>query len=230
MTSSPDDDELRERGDRLVGALAADRGPDGDLSWLDELYRTAQDGTVRVPWDRGGPHPQVQRLLADRDGTGQTALVVGCGPGHDAEAAAARGYRVTAFDVSESAVDQARERWPGSPVTYLTADLLDPPSSWRDGFDLVLECQTVQCLPPELHDRALDVLPTLVAPGGTLLLVAGGRPDGVDVDGPPWLLTQAEVDRSGRGLQTGRCDRIELPNPEPGRYFRWQAEFVRPRT
>ena len=228
MTATPDDDALRDRGEELVGALAARRGPDGDLDWLDELYRAAQDGTVKVPWDRGGPHPQVDQWLATRDGTDRTALVVGCGPGFEAEAAAARGYRVTAFDVSESSVAQARARWPGSSVDYVVADLLAPPTEWRAGFDLVLECQTVQCLPPELHDAALDVLPTLVAPGGSLLVVAGGRPDDVEVAGPPWPLSQAEIERAGRGLVIVSSEQIVIGNPEPGRYFRWRVEWVRP--
>jgi len=40
-------------------------------------------------------------------------------------------------------------------VRYVAADLLDLPSRWRRAFDIVVECTTVQSLPPEgwLLDR-----------------------------------------------------------------------------
>ncbi len=51
-----------------------------------------------------------------------------------------------AFDVSPTAVDTARRRFPCSAVEYVTADLLSPPRFWAGAFDRVVEVFTVQVL------------------------------------------------------------------------------------
>jgi 2-polyprenyl-3-methyl-5-hydroxy-6-metoxy-1,4-benzoquinol methylase len=97
-------------------------------------------------------------------------LDVGCGEGADAVWLAARGWEVTALDVSRVALDRAAEhaREAGVDVHWLHAGLLDadlPPG----GFDLV----SAQ-YPALLHTPADDperALLAAVAPGGTLLVV-----------------------------------------------------------
>lgn len=64
------------------------------------------------------------------------ALDVGCGVGGDALWLAARGWQVTAIDISNVALDRARAADPERQVTWLQADL----SAWQpptDAFDLV---------------------------------------------------------------------------------------------
>ncbi|MET7395879.1 class I SAM-dependent methyltransferase [Dactylosporangium sp. NPDC005572] len=100
------------------------------------------------------------------------AVVVGCGLGADAEFLAGLGWTTTAFDVSPSAVRTARERFPDSPVEYVVADLFALPEGFAGGFDLVLESMTVQALPRALRERAVAAVRSLVAPGGTLLVIA----------------------------------------------------------
>lgn len=67
------------------------------------------------------------------------ALVVGCGLGADAEYIARLGFDTVAFDVAETAIRLARERFPESTVDYVVRDLLDPPAEWLRAFDLVAE-------------------------------------------------------------------------------------------
>ncbi|MEV4516519.1 methyltransferase domain-containing protein [Dactylosporangium sp. NPDC049525] len=212
--------------DEYIRGLAADSLRRGDaVGWWDTLYVAARDGVTEVPWDRGGPH----RLLASwsgaaRDGTGRRAVVVGCGLGGDAEFLAGRGYATVAFDVSPAAVRAARERFPDSPVGYAVADLFDVPAAWRGGFDLVLESMTVQALPRDLRARAIAAVRDLVAPGGTLLVIAAAIEAGEEVDeGPPWPLTRADVAGfATAGLRLAALERIT----EPG-FARWRAELVR---
>ncbi|MDZ5445372.1 methyltransferase domain-containing protein [Micromonospora sp. 4G57] len=124
--------------------------------WFERLYAEAERGEAVVPWDRDTPHS----LLAEwtgrtgMDGAGRSAVVVGCGFGRGAEHLAGLGFRTVAFEISPTAVRAARARHPDSPVRYQTADLLDPPTGWQPGFDLVLESMTVQALPVELRERA----------------------------------------------------------------------------
>jgi SAM-dependent methyltransferase len=214
--------------------------------WFERLYTAAEGGETAVPWDRAAPHRHLvawaeSRWAAgsdggggdgdgggDRPGAGRRALVVGCGTGDDAEYVARFGFDTVAFDVSDAAVRTARRRYPGSPVTYLTADLLEPPASWSRAFDLVVEVQTVQALPDPLRARATSQIGQMVAPGGTLVVVAAaGDQHYVAADGPPWPLVRAEVEAfAAGGLRTVRVERITEPaGPGAGD---WLAEFRRP--
>jgi SAM-dependent methyltransferase len=212
--------------DERTRRLAAEAGDD-PTGWFERLYAAAEQGEAVVPWDRGGPHPLLSPWTAERAlaGGGRSALVVGCGFGADAEHVAGLGFATTAFDISESAVRAARRRFPDSAVQYVTADLLEPPAGWRGGFDLVLESLTVQSLPDPPRREAIGRVRDMVAPGGTLLVLASARDeqDG-PVEGPPWPLTRAEIDAfATAGLEPVRVE--DVRDAEAPR--RWRAEFRR---
>src|SRR5689334_19180435 len=99
-------------------------------------------------------------------GAGRTAVVIGCALGADAEFVAGLGFTTTAFDVSPTAIQLARERHPRTAVRYVTFDLLHVPAAWQRAFDLVVEIITLQALPPELHPRAASAVRELVAGSG----------------------------------------------------------------
>jgi SAM-dependent methyltransferase len=216
---SPHDDT-----DRLSAASLAAGDPTG---WFDRLYAEAERGTAEVPWDR----PEPSALLVEwagrgaLSGAGRRALVVGCGPGRDAEFLAGRGFAVTAFDISETAIRLARERHPGSSVDYRVADLLAPPPEWRRAFDLVVESNNVQALPRELRPAATAAVGEFVAPGGTLLVIAAAATGWGDA-GPPWPLTRAELDAFATGGLAVRSVQ-ELPAADDPLVVRWRAEFTR---
>lgn len=212
-------------------ALASQSLAHGDpVGWFERLYAAAAANETVVPWDRGVPRPALVTWAESHgtDGTGRSAIVVGCGYGQDAEYVASLGYATTAFDVSESAIRDTRRRFPASPVEYRTADLFALPDSWRSAFDLVVESLTVQALPVELHEDAIAAVRTLVAPGGTLLVIAAiGDEDGGQVDGPPWPLLRTEVESfAGDALRPVRVEQVTDPSSSRG--SRWRAEFTRP--
>lgn len=211
---------------RLAGEALVAGEPTG---WFEPLYAAAEAGQAVVPWDRGIPH---QLLVAwagatGLDGSGRRALVVGCGLGEDAEFVATFGFDTVAFDVSESAIRAARRRFPDSPVSYVTADLLDPPPSWRYAFDLVVESMTLQALPDPPRRHAIPKVGQLVAPGGALLVIARARDQGCEPDdGPPWSLTRAEIEAlTVSGLRPVLIEELRDDGPPPT--HRWRAEFRR---
>ncbi|MGQ5264750.1 class I SAM-dependent methyltransferase [Micromonospora sp. ZYX-F-536] len=214
--------------DEATGRLAAASLAAGDpTGWFEQLYTEARHGAAIVPWDRDDPHSLLVEWTADRrpTGAGRRAVVVGCGYGRDAEHIAGLGFATVAFDISPTAVAAARDRHPGSPVDYRTADLLDPPPAWRRSFDLVVESMTVQALPAEIRAAAIDAVGELVAPGGTLLVIAAGRADRDPAPvGPPWPLTRAEVDAfAGAGLAPVGVEDIR----DQSGVRRWRAELQR---
>ncbi len=164
------------------------------VSWFDPLYQAAGREAAGVPWANLEACPAVAEYATSHSGPGR-AVIVGCGLGDDAEVVAAAGYVTTAFDVSDEAVAWCRERFPDSTVDYRVADLFDLPEDLVGGFDLVVEVRTVQSLPPELRDDAIDAVASLVAPGGSALVVALSRPDGTIPHGPPWAVSPSELSR-----------------------------------
>lgn len=211
----PDADARRLAAESLAG--------DDPTGWFERLYAEAASGEAIVPWDSQVAHPLLVEWAKDLDGRGRRAMVVGCGLGDDAEHVASLGYETVAFDVSLSAVRGARERFPESKVYYQSADLFDTPGEWHRAFDLVVEIMTVQALPEALHEQATAAVRDLVAPGGTLLVIASAREEGGPVAAPPWQLTPDEIDAFGAdGLTAERIEDLREPERR-----RWRASFRR---
>jgi SAM-dependent methyltransferase len=206
--------------------------PDEDdpTAWFEQLYVDAAAGRATVPWDRAQPSALLAQWVEQLrlDGTGRFAIVVGCGLGRDAELIAGLGFATTAFDVSPTAIDAARERHPSTSVDYQVADLRRLPPAWQRAFDLVVESLTVQSLPLSLRVVATRAIAELVAPGGTLIVLAVKREEGQHVDGPPWPLSRSEIDAfATTGLTSVSVE--ETPDAEDPRIHRWRAELRRDR-
>ncbi len=170
---------------------------DEAVGWFEPLYQSAADNPSTIPWANMTPNPHLTRWLDTNnveDGAGRHALVIGCGLGDDAEELGRRGYAVTAFDISGTAVRLCNERFPNSPVDYVVADMFTPPKDWLQAFDFVLEINIVQALPLSMRAEAIAAQVQFVAPAGLLLLICRGRPDDdTTPTGPPWPLSHADV-------------------------------------
>ena len=161
---------------------------------FEEIYSTAGDDLASIPWARLAPNPALQEWLATLPAPqGAPAMVVACGLGDDAEELARRGYCVTAFDISPTAIEQCRTRFPASAVDYLAADLFDLPVAWTKSFDLVVEIRTLQSLAPELRGLAARAIANTIAPGGRLFVRTAKRNPDEPLTSRPWPLTRDEL-------------------------------------
>lgn len=132
----------------------------------------------------GSPNPVLVAETAARE-PGR-ALDIGCGEGADALWLAERGWKVLGIDVSDVAIDRARDEaqsreLPGS-AEFQRADLRE----WvpeRQAFDLVMAFFVH--LPPDERDLVFTRLAAAVAPGGTLLLVGHAVSDATSGVGRP---------------------------------------------
>jgi SAM-dependent methyltransferase len=195
--------------------------------FFDGLYVTAAGGGEAVPWDRAGAP---QQLLADWAvehgvaGVGRRAVVVGCGLGGDAEFLARLGFAVVGFDFSAPAIEAARGLNPHSAVDYVVADLLALPAAWLGGYDLVVESLTVQSLPRPIRPLVVAAVRSLVAPGGTVLVISSQQGIRAEQETGPWPLSRADLESfAGDGFTAVR---LEQP-PGPDGLPRWRAEFTR---
>lgn len=162
---------------------------------FEELYAAVGADLDQLPWSHLTPRPVLVSWLDTQPrADGQRALVIACGLGDDAEELVARGYRVTAFDVSPTAIDWCRRRFKESPVDYLVADLLALPDEWRRAYDLVVEIQTIQSLPPSLQRGAIAAIAGTVATGGRLFVRCALRADDEPARGRPWPLRRSDLD------------------------------------
>lgn len=122
---------------------------------------------------------------------------------------------------------RARRRFPGSPVRYQTADLLNLPTAWHRAFDLVVESMPLQALPDPPRRDAITRLGGLVAPRGTLIAITRAREPEQTVSGPPWALSLAEIEAiADGGLEQVRIE--DLTDPRMPWPRRWRAEVRRP--
>lgn len=168
----------------------------GDYTGLFEaLYAEAKESPSDIPWADMRPNHQLVHWLNKRDRAqpGNRALVVGCGLGDDAEYLAGQGFRVTAFDISSTAIALCKARFPQTQVNYVTANLLDLPPELSGQFDFVVEIYTVQAMTPRLRSEAFSGLAQTLAPDGLLLIIARGREDGEDRGNMPWPLSRSEL-------------------------------------
>ncbi|HEY4456812.1 MAG TPA: class I SAM-dependent methyltransferase [Pseudonocardiaceae bacterium] len=213
------DKDWEDNADRLAGAAVSDGDP---TRWFDELYSSGERGEHSMPWDRGAPNDLIAEWGNRRSGAGARALVIGCGLGRDSEYLATRGYTVTAIDVAPTAIKTAQQRYPNSTVHYRVANLLDAPADLRAAFDLVVESYTVQALPPTVRAEATKAVVGMVAPDGTLLVIATALPEGEPVDGPPWKMSRADIDAFNLDPVL-----VEELDTDSG-WRHWRAEFHRP--
>jgi ubiquinone/menaquinone biosynthesis C-methylase UbiE len=213
---------MRDR--KRARELAAEFIERGDpTGWFEALYKEGEEGKSVVPWADRAVNPHLLAFWEKRpqQTAGKTALVVGSGPGDDAEQLAKWGYKTSAFDVSETAIRMARKRFAGTPVEYRVANLFAPPAEWVRKFDFVFEANTVQALPAEIRARAIEKVAGFVAPGGNLLVIARGRQPDEPKGDMPWPLTREEINEFVRAGLTEESFEEFFDNEEPpARRFR----------
>lgn len=211
------DRDWARRADQLAARSYADGEP---TAWFDRLYAEGAAGTIDMPWSRTDPHPLLLRWIDERSAVEPArACVVGCGLGADAEFLAGRGWTTTGFDLSPTAVEQARARHPDTAVTYRVADLLGLPDELVGAFDLVVEIHTLQAMPNPPRAAAARGVASLLAPGATLFVVQF-RDTGLPTQPPPFPLSRDDLAL----LEVGGVVPVRVDEVDGAL---WRAEFVR---
>jgi SAM-dependent methyltransferase len=165
---------------------------------FEALYVEAHGRAELIPWADEHAAPALTTWLnaiaPSLIRCGARVAVVGCGLGQDARELIQRGYEVTAFDCSHTAVEWARRLDAGNEHCYVQADLFELPARWRHRFDLVVEINTIQMLPMERRGETLAAIAELLSQRGHLLVICRGAEEPVNIDdGPPWAMTEDEL-------------------------------------
>jgi SAM-dependent methyltransferase len=165
---------------------------------FESIYADAHGDASRVPWADQHPHPALitwmNAVAPSLLRCGSRVCVVGCGLGDDAREIMSRGYDVTAFDCSKTAIEWARSLDPANARCYVQSDLFNPTPRWKHRFDLVVEVNTIHSLSPDQHAAAIKAISELVSAHGHLLVICRAADElASSEDGPPWALTEHEL-------------------------------------
>ncbi len=166
------------------------------LDWFDYIYKSANGDFSKVFWADLEPSPFLIEWLKKEivKKPNKKACVIGCGVGDDAEALSDFGFEVTAFDISQTAIELCKNRYPNSNVKYVVADLFDYPKEWFEFFDVVYECNTIQVLPNEYRKKARSSMSSLLSKDGYILVSCRSREEGEKEDEIPKPLAKSELD------------------------------------
>lgn len=133
----------------------------------DSVYHQAQP----PPWDIGRPQPVIAAQVGEGRLDGEV-LDAGCGTGEHALLLAARGARVTGVDLSETAIESARQKAAqrGLPTSFLSGDILTVPLA-PGGFDRVVDSGLFHVFDDADRARYVARLGDVLRPGGICCLM-----------------------------------------------------------
>ena len=164
--------------------------PDKDVSaaeFWEAAYRESRDR-----WELGAAAPPLDRALREMPvPAAGRAIVFGSGRGHEARAAAERGWSVVGVDFAESARAEATRLTPVAlrdRIAWRTADLFTLADTDAGAFDLVIEHTSYCAIDPARRPEWMRVARAVLRPGGTLLALfytharEGGPPFGASHD------------------------------------------------
>ena len=211
------DNEFLIRRKKTVEQILSNQGiRSGEIQlhneWFENVYDSAKGDFSSVPWASLQPKPELMTWLKENAGEGRTAVEIGCGLGDNAEALSYFGWQVTAFDISKSAIDWSKKRFPNTKVQFHCNDLMNLPTEWSHSFELVFECFNLQAfLPGKLRSQAIAATASLVQENGELLLISLLRKTIDIATGPPWPLTPENIfEFKTHGLtMTSVCTELE---------------------
>jgi SAM-dependent methyltransferase len=152
----------------LIDLHPRPRLPEGAAAW-ERLWSSTP--VEQLPWTHDPIDAPLAAALDRLGGRDKRMLDLGTGTGTVAIEAARRGFRVTATEISASALAHARDasRAAGVPVLCVLDDAI---ASHVDGdFDVVVDRGLLHCLPPSQRPAYAEAVTARTRPGGTLLVV-----------------------------------------------------------
>ena len=138
---------------------------------LPDWEKLYQDQNVEsMPWFNPDLDPDLDQALTKLNLHTGTALDLGTGPGTQAMALAARGFKVTGTDISSTAIEKAQAvaKEKGLDILWRQDDILK--SSLDQKFDVVLDRGCFHVFPPEQRQDYVRVVDGLIKPKGYLFL------------------------------------------------------------
>jgi len=162
------------------------------LGWEARYQETPPE---ELPWFQAGLDDDFADALDALGIRSGEVLDLGCGPGTQAVALAARGFHVTASDISEAAVSAARKRAgkEGVKIDFHVDDILK--TRLTGPFDLILDRGVFHCFSAREEQQAyLAAVRRLLKADGILLLKCFHKEE-TRPEGPPGRYNEEDIRR-----------------------------------
>lgn len=140
-----------------------------DLSeYWDNRYKNNSDS-----WSLNSPNPVFVQLLAGKKfPLKKELLVLGCGKGHDAFAAAELGFNVNAVDFSKTVISDAENLFPqqSNRPKFFRTDIFELEDSGKI-YDVIYEYTVFCSIRPERIEDMLDIISSSLENGGYFITI-----------------------------------------------------------
>jgi ubiquinone/menaquinone biosynthesis C-methylase UbiE len=136
------------------------------------MQRYNETKPVEQEWNAGTSMPELVNLVIEgRMPLGADVLDIGCGIGTEAVFLAARGYQVSAVDISADAIVKARELADvyGVDVNWNVADVLHLPME-DQSFDVITDRGCFHCIREDEREQFAAEIARVLRPGGLYVL------------------------------------------------------------
>lgn len=149
-----------------------------------------------TPWDLGAAHPGLVDWMQRNPANGRSALVPGCGRGHDPLALALGGWRVDALDIIDLAGETLKGEFTRNGSRFLVTNVLDfdPGGKLGQGmYDLIYEHTIFCAISPQQRVLFGANMARCIKPGGLFLSLLFPTNKPAEEGGPPFRATPAEL-------------------------------------
>ena len=155
--------------------------PEQAVDWAQRYH----EGTT--PWDSGKPSSELKRVVEGGIVSPCRALELGCGTGTNAVYLAQKGFDLTAVDMVELALEQARAKAKaaGATVQFLQASVLNLPDLGAP-FDFLFDRGCFHSFKERGWNEFLKSITQVIHPGTRWLMLCGNDKEQHD-PGPPTL-------------------------------------------
>ena len=123
-----------------------------------------------LPWFNENLDHDLEDVLREMNMAEGNILDIGTGPGTQAIELAGKGFEVTATDISDSAIQKAKERaaLKERVVRFITDDILE--TKLTENFDFLFDRGCFHILPPDRRKDYVKAAQELLKPSGWLFL------------------------------------------------------------
>ncbi|MBT7914018.1 class I SAM-dependent methyltransferase [Candidatus Bathyarchaeota archaeon] len=144
---------------------------------MNQIYGNAP--LEKIPWNIQDPPSFLVRVVESGKVTPCRTVDIGCGVGNYAVWLASKGFQVTGIDVSEKAIEIARDQaqQKGVDCEFLVGDLVSPDFEPEGVFQFAYDWEVLHHVFPEERGIYIDNIRKMLEPGGIYFSVCFSEQD-----------------------------------------------------
>jgi len=144
---------------------------------MDRIYNSMP--LEKIPWNIETPPDALVELVDGGEVKPCKAIDLGCGAGNYAIYLAGRGFDITAIDISQAAIEIAKENAgrKGVKANFLVADVLGDLDEVKEVFNFAYDWEVLHHIFPEKRKKYVENVYRILNPGGKYLSVCFSEKD-----------------------------------------------------